>query len=113
MTRKPNKRKGEPSSDITSTFEQALSTEEILNLGEEAARLLNEPIFQTAFEATIQNYQDDWIATLPKESQKREALYNKVQAAGDVAKDLAAMVQASQGINLDTIKQNEINPKFQ
>ena len=109
MTRSKDKTKGAPSPETSLTVDRA----KILEEGTSAARLLNEPIFQTAFENTIQMYQDDWLATEPKESQKRESLYQKVQSLSDVAKDLAGMVQATQGVNLDDHKRDEINPTYQ
>lgn len=106
MTRRKSKTTEETSPD-------GLSVSELLAQGEQAAQLLDAPIFATAFENTIQMYQDHWIQTLPHETQKRESLYQKVQVASDVAKELAAMVQATQGLNLEELKQTEINPTFQ
>ena len=111
MTRKRNKKRDAPSSDMSEI--NALSVEEILERGDSAARLLNEPIFSIAFENTMQNYQDDWIRTKPHETQRREFLYHKAIALTEVAIDLQGMVQATQGINLESMKQEQINPKFQ
>ena len=111
MTRKRNKKRDVPSSTMSETT--VLSVEEILERGDSAARLLNEPIFSIAYEETVQNIQDDWIRTLPHESQKREGMYQKVIALSEVANELAAMVQATQGINMESMKKELIDPTFQ
>ena len=113
MTRKRNKRRDAHSSDTTSPNEPMLSVEEILLRGDNAARLLNEPIYQIAFETTVQNIQDDWMRTQPHEREKRESMYHKIVALGEVANELASMVQETQGINLQSMKKEQIDPKFQ
>ena len=111
MTPKSNKTKGAPSQDVSTTPE--LTADEIRLMGESAARLLNEPIYQEAYEKVIQDYQDQWMMSQPHETNKRESLYNKIQAASDHVKELAAMVQATQALNLEEVKRTQVNPTFQ
>ena len=111
MTRSKNKTKGDPLQDFSSTI--SLTTEEILETGERAAELLNAPVFLKAVGQTLVDTQNDWIATAPHESQKREGLYQQTRAMNAVMAQLQGMVQATQGINLDVAKKETIDPTFQ
>jgi len=112
VTRKRNRKNAAHFSEATSTVEP-LTEDDLLRRGEDAARLLNEPIYNIAHENVYHDYLMQIVQTLPHETQKREFLYTKIQALSDVAIDLAAMVQASQGINMDAMKKEQINPTFQ
>ncbi len=59
----------------------SLSAEELKNLGQESARLMDSPVFNLAWSNTIQELQDQWLATEPKESQKRESLHAMTRTA--------------------------------
>ena len=111
MTRSKNKKK-EDYSQVDSLL-PSLTVEQVLSRGDEAARLLNEQIFSTAVGQTMINIQNDWIGTAPHEQQKREGMYLQVRALHMVLDELQGMLQATQGINLESHKQEEINPKFQ
>ena len=47
--------------------EPQLTAQEILSQGEQASRLLDSPIYNIAHRSVIQNLQDEWMTTDPKE----------------------------------------------
>ena len=115
MTQKPGTTKEKPKRDsISLHFAQPqLRSQELLAQGEEAAALLNSPTYNLAYRATIGSLKDQWAATAPHEEKKRESLYFKMMALSDVQHELARMVQASQALNLEEIKSEEINQQFE
>jgi hypothetical protein len=78
--------------------ETPLSASEILSQGEEASRLLDSPIYNLAHRSVVQNLQDEWVATSPHETQKREGLYQRIQAVSMVAAEMAMMIARAQSI---------------
>ena len=88
------------SADIAPIKLQAipLTVDEILKLGEEASLLLDSPIYNLAHRSVVQSLQDEWVATSPHETQKREGLYQRVQALSMVAAEMAMMIARAQGL---------------
>ena len=77
--------------------------DEIRNQGEEAARLLDSPVFNLAHRSVIQNLQDEWMQTNPKEREKREGLYHRVQALSAVSEELAVMISLAKTLDDDEL----------
>lgn len=85
-------------------FDAAMKTsEEIKNQGEEAARLLDSPVYNLAHRSVIQNLQDEWMATNPHEREKREGLYHRIQALSTVSEELAVMVSLAKQLDDDAL----------
>jgi len=75
-----------------------LTIDEISSQGEEASRLLDSPIYNLAHRSVVQNLQDEWVETSPHETQKREGLYQRVQALSMVASEMAMMIARAQSL---------------
>ena len=100
MKQDKKKESKKPSADTAQIKMQPeqLSISEILTLGEEASRLLDSPIYNLAHRSVVQNLQDEWVGTSPHETQKREGLYQRVQALSQVASEMAMMIARAQGL---------------
>ncbi len=101
MTKKGNAKESKKNSAGSAPIkmqETPLSTSEILMLGEEASRLLDSPIYNLAHRSVVQNLQDEWVGTSPHETQKREGLYQRIQALSQVAAEMAMMIARAQSL---------------
>jgi hypothetical protein len=102
-----NKEKGKHSPDkgkLTMLVDQQ-SAQEILSSGEEAARLLDSPVFNLAHRSVVINLQDEWISTKAHEREKREGLYQMVRALSAVSSELGMMVEQAKRVNEDELAQ--------
>lgn len=103
-----SKKDSEPTSPLKTQEEQdRLTQEEILALGEGAARLLNDDLYNLAHELALSGIMEDWIQTEPHNDLERERLYHEAQALGRVARRLQAMLNAAQQINLTEAERAE------
>lgn len=101
MTKKDSVKGGKKSSPDIAPMKmqpEPLSISEILTQGEEATRLLDSPIYNLAHRSVVQSLQDEWVGTSPHETQKREGLYQRVQALSQVAAEMAMMIARAQGL---------------
>ena len=101
MTKKDSVKGGRKSSPDIAPMKmqpEPLSISEILTQGEEATRLLDSPIYNLAHRSVVQSLQDEWAGTSPHETQKREGLYQRVQALSQVAAEMAMMIARAQGL---------------
>lgn len=115
MTQESSKTKGAKKPKASSLhLENPPSTvDEILERGNESANLLNAPVYNLAHRSVIQNLQDQWLLTLPHETNKREGLYMKAVALSEVTLELETMIQAAQGLNISELQKEEYNQKFE
>ena len=74
------------------------SAAEMLGQGEEAARLLDSPVYNLAHRSVIQSLQDEWMMTEPREREKREGLYQRIRALSMISSELAMMVEQARMI---------------
>lgn len=87
---------------------QPLTREEVLTSGERAASLLSSPVYNLVVNSVVANLQDALANTLPHERERREWLYNQIQALGAVNFKLAEMAQMAQAVNADILRAEEI-----
>ena len=73
--------------------------------GQEAAQLLNSPVFNLAFESTITDLQKEWLESHPEEVKKREWLYAKAQALGHVALELSGFAREAMRLSEEDMQQ--------
>jgi len=71
-------------------------TQQILQAGMEAAKLMNSPIFGLAYRETLNHYFNEWVSTEREHSRKRDEIYFRVCGLEDVAKTLAGYVQQAE-----------------
>ena len=83
--------------------QEQLTISEILSQGEEASKLLDSPIYNLAHRSVVQNLQDEWAQTSPHETQKREGLYQRLQALSTVASEMAMMIAKAQNVEDDEL----------
>lgn len=89
------------------------SASEILQAGDKAAELLNNTVYNLAHRSLIQSYQEQWMLTEPHERERREFLYHKIQAASEVATEMASMVNEAQSLNMDELKREELAQRME
>ena len=77
-----------------------MTMQEILKTGEEAANLLNSPVYNEAHRMAMENLTEQWLGTTRQESQVREQLYQAAHGLGLAAQMLAVMVGEAQQINM-------------
>ena len=70
--------------------------EQIIHMGEQAAQLLNSPVYNLSHRMALDQTIQEWAATQPKEREKRESLWFELQALGRVAQTMAGMVERAQ-----------------
>ena len=83
--------------------EEQMSAQQILSSGEEAARLLDSPVYNLAHRSVIQNLQDEWMATRPHEKEKREGLYQMIRGLSTVSGELAMMIEQAKRVGEDEL----------
>lgn len=64
--------------------ESSRTLREIIDLGYAAADALNSPMYQLANKIATDQIMMDWVNTEPKEVNKREALWQEMQAHGRI-----------------------------
>ncbi len=108
MARKQGAKSKEPLKPTESPQEmETLTKEKILELGEQAAQLLNSDVYNLAHQMAISQIENDWMGTSPKESLKRESLWHEAQAHGRAAQNLKALINAAQSQNLTDAQKAE------
>lgn len=98
-----NRSKQNKADSQTSSTDEVLSAQEILSQGEEAAQLLNSPIYNLAYRSVVQRLQDDWISTKAHEREKREGLYQMVQGLSAVANEMNMMIEQAKMLGDDEL----------
>ena len=96
---KDKERSGKQHSQTIVPSEPQLTADEIRSQGESAARLLDSPIYNLAHRSVVQNLQDEWMSTSPHEREKREGLYQRIQALSAISSDMAMMVEQVRTMN--------------
>ena len=82
---------------------EQLTEGEILRRGEEAANLLNAPIYNVAHAMALEEIQEQWLSA--SDPQERENLWQQAQNLGLVAEKLAAILNEAQSLNLEEEEQ--------
>lgn len=90
-----------------------LTKQQILERGEQAAKQLQSPVFQLAYQSVVQSLQDQITNTEPHESQKREWLNLKVKALGDVSRELGLYVALAVQISDTSLAEESRNQNDQ
>ncbi|MDJ0905408.1 MAG: hypothetical protein QNI96_05270 [Woeseiaceae bacterium] len=84
-----------------------VSRDEIKKAGEEAADLLNSPIFNLTVNSVVDDLGLQILQTEPHEHQKREWLYQQGAAIGRVSQKLVEFVQVAQALHMDELAAEE------
>jgi endo-alpha-1,4-polygalactosaminidase (GH114 family) len=80
--------------------EEPLTLDEVLVRGEEAARLLESPVYQLAHNMAIESVVEEWISTEEGETQKRESMWREIRALALTQDMLVALINQAQQQNL-------------
>lgn len=70
---------------------QGLPVQQIIQMGEQAASLLNSPVYLTAHQLVVNGLIEQLVGSEPKEREKRESLYLEIRAMGHAARQLSEM----------------------
>lgn len=74
------------------------NAQEVLNAGEQAARLLQSPVFNMAYRHQMEDTVNQWLTSSPKESNKRDSLYYQAKALVEMATRMSGFVEQAQRI---------------
>ena len=102
MSNKNREKHSQDKSPLTMQPEQ-ISSQQILSSGEQAATLLDSPVFNLAHRSVVQNLQDEWMATKPHEKEKREGLYQMIRGLSAVSGELAMMIEHAKRVSEDEL----------
>lgn len=67
--------------------------QELIQMGQAAAHLLNNQVYQLAHQGSINDLINELVTSQPQEWKKRESLYHQIRAHGLAANQLALMVE--------------------
>lgn len=76
--------------------EDSLTTEQvqrIMQTGAQASQLLNNPVYNMAYQQLLNRKFQEWLASTPKESQKREGLFMQAKGLVEVTELIASAVE--------------------
>ena len=97
-----------------STEEFWQNAQQVLQAGQDAATLLNAPVYNLTYRMKMEGLINEWMTTSPKEVNRRESLYYQTQALREVTQGLSSLVEqanvilAEQSARQDpSAKQNE------
>lgn len=99
---------GQPSNVKLKWTAPRTTPEQVLREGEEAARLLESPIFSLAFNSMFQSIQDDWAFANPEETKRKEWLHLKIRSMGEIAAELRQFINAAKSVEADQLRQEQI-----
>jgi hypothetical protein len=88
-TRSKDRSESSPAND------SGLTPQQVMEMGQAAAQLLNSPIYNAVHQMAVQEVIEAWSATSPKEVNRRESLWQELQALGKVAQKTAELVDRS------------------
>ena len=83
------------------------TVQEMLALGEMAARALNNHAFQYAQDLTAQHLQNQWLVTKPEEKAKRDALYWTAQGMTEYLNMLRSFVTHAEYLQRQQAEQQQ------
>jgi hypothetical protein len=84
------------------------AAQEMMRAGEEAARLLNSPVFNLAYRAQMEDTINQWLTSEPKETNKRDSLYHQAQAQVAMATRMQSFVEQAEMLRAEQdTKQSE------
>jgi hypothetical protein len=106
MTRNSNGNGRERSAPATSSDEQ-MSLQQLLTLGQESARALQNQSVEIALQHAVRVLQDEWAETKPEEVKKREGLFLELQGLKRFYSSMTGFVAQAQGI-ADQQRQREL-----
>lgn len=72
------------------------AAQQIMAAGEEAARLLNSPIFNLAYRQQMEDTINQWLVSEPKETNKRDSLYYQARAQVAMAERMQGFIEQAQ-----------------
>lgn len=70
-----------------------MTVEELINLGQETARLLNSPSVGVGLQVAVRDLQNQWLESKPEEKNKREGLYWQLQGMTQFYRTMTGFVQ--------------------
>tara|TARA_R110000824_G_scaffold21461_4_gene79890 strand:+ start:772 stop:1137 length:366 start_codon:yes stop_codon:yes gene_type:complete len=87
--------------------DSGLSITQVMEMGQAAAKLLQSPIYNAVHQMAVNEALDHWSTTSPKEVQKRESLWQEVQAHGRAAEKAAELVARAEELLEKQLKEPE------
>lgn len=95
------------------TGESSINAQDILQLGEDASRLLGSDVCQVMYQRQMWALFLQWLETVAKEREKREGLYNQAKGLQQMMHNLGAAVQDAQRILTEQQEQQSPDAQHQ
>jgi hypothetical protein len=92
MTQKQQSRRGRNGQEQPPANDSGLHPQEVIQMGQQAAKLLESPIYNVAHRMCVEETIGAWSSTHPEEVKKREAHWQELQALARVAVQLGSLV---------------------
>ena len=87
------------------------AAQEMMAAGQQAAQLLNAPVFNMAYRLQMEDTINQWLTTEPKEVNKRESLYYQAQAQVLMANRMQGFIEQAQVIAQKQAERQDPNVK--
>ena len=100
-------RKGTPKDEEQSQDYSSEDVQRVIQVGEHASHLLKTPVYNLAYRNVVDQIVQDWMGSSPKETMKRESLYNQVNGLIEVTEKLASAVDEAQRVLSEQQAQND------
>lgn len=85
----------------------------IVQVGEQASQLLNNPVFNQAYRQVMDRKYIEWLDSAPKEVQKREGLFHQVKGLAEVTETLSQAVADANQVLAELHEENSPEGKRQ
>lgn len=79
----------------------------VLQVGEQASKLLNSQVYNMAYQQLLNQKFQDWMASTPKEVNKRESLFMQAKGLVEVTELLASAVEDATRVQQNLNTQND------
>lgn len=72
------------------------NTQQLINIGQEAARLLNSPVFNLAYRQTLDQLFSEFADSQPAHTKERDSIHQETHALGRVVSRLQAFIKTAE-----------------
>ena len=79
----------------------------VIQVGEHASQMLGSPVYNLAYRNVVDQIVMEWMESSPKETMKRESLYNQVTGLMGVTEKLSVAVEEARVVLSEQQAQND------
>lgn len=107
-----NSNNGSKQSGSSPENDSGMGLQQIIQMGEAASQLLNNPLYQMAHKLAVDQAIVEWSQTSPKEKEKRDSLWHEVQAHGRTAEIMRGCIERAQQVLQDQAGQQDPGKEY-